>query len=634
MRYGKLTVYLFTLLFVAAAAVLWLWEPQVETLPISLTLTGAGEERNVTCWENEAGEYYLFLPSYADPASARLQLQGHEVTIDGKPLVDGMFCEEFALDTPYPFSFATEEGQVDTVLTFCKTEGLPTLYIDSGSGTMDYIHGKKGNQEAGRMSLFSPEGEVTYIGDLNEIQGRGNDWLIAKKSYSLQLETAADLLGMGQAEKWVLVSNAFDASHLRNKLVYDFAGAVGLEYSPQSQWVDLYLNGEYAGLYLLCERNELHAQRVSMKGTGQYLVSMDTQWRLEQNARPFVTTDSGYAFRIHGSQINDKQLQQLLQGVENAISAEDGIDSLTGKHWTDLIDLDSWVKKYLVEEIFGNGDGGAISQYFYGSTEEGILYAGPVWDFDISMGNEQGLRGGEPQSIFASRPRVRSNISLSWYYELYCQEAFYERMVELYREDFVPLLDLFLQERLEKYASQVAKSAALNQLRWDTPDMESMDVWEEAENIRSFLEKRIAFLNAMWLEQETFYRVLVDTDDGHGTVCFAVRPGECIPYLPEYDPVPEILGWYAAGAEEPFDISQPIYEDTEILLRRTEPALTEDETEGAESGGMKIPIKTVPSLLLVGLLVLFCWMDGRHRRQKQEALAEKVASGNKIGRTE
>lgn len=632
MRYGKLTVYLFTLLFAAVAAVLWRFEPQRQTLPIALTLTSAGDERNVTCWENEAGEYYLFLPSYAEPASARLQIFASDVRIDGQPAEEGMSCEGFQLDTPYSFSFDSEEGRIDTFLTFQQSKGLPTLYVDTGSGSMDYIHGKKGNQEAGRMSLYMPDGELAYIGNLDKINGRGNDWLIAKKSYSLQLASAADLLGMGQAEKWILVANAFDASHLRNKLVYDFAGAVGLAYSPRSNWVDLYLNGEYAGLYLLCERNELHGQRVSLEGTGQYLVSMDTQWRLEQNARPFVTTRSGYAFRIHGSQINDKQLQQLLQSVENAISAEDGRDTLTGKHWSELIDLDSWVKKYLVEEIFGNGDGGAISQYFYGSDDEGLMYAGPVWDFDISMGNSQGLRGGEPQAIFASRSRVRSNISLSWYYELYRQEAFRERMVELYQETFLPLLDTFLNEYLEQYVSQISESAAMNQLRWETAE----GVYAESENIRSFMEERIAFLNQLWLEGEPFCRVLIDTDDGHGTVCFAVRPGECVPYLPEYEPAPEILGWYAAGSEEPFDITQPVYEDMEIILRRTEPEPAGEETAETGESGRKIPVKYVPFVLLLGFLGIFCLIDGsrRRRKRKQEALTEKAASVDKIGRTE
>lgn len=611
MRYGKLTVYLFTLLFAVVAVLLWTLEPRVEALPVSLTLTSAGEEKTVTCWENEAGEYYLFLPGYGELASARLHIQGHDVRIDGKNAESGMSCEGFRLDTPYSFSYASEEGEVSTVLTFVRSGELPALFIESASGSMDYIHGKKGNREAGRMSLYSAAGEPVYLGNLDEIQGRGNDWIIAKKSYSLQLAAGADLLGMGQAEKWVLVANAFDASHLRNKLIYDFAGEVGLACSPESRWVDLYLNGEYAGVYLLCERNELHERRVSPEGDGRYLVSMDHQWRLEENARPFVTTQSGYAFRIHGSEVNDRQLQQLLQSVENAISAEDGRDPLTGKHWRELIDLDSWVRKYLVEEIFGNGDAGAISQYFYGSTEEGIVYAGPVWDYDISMGNSLGKRGGEPQNIFASRPRVRSNVSLSWYYELYCQDTFRERMAQVYQEDFLPLLDTYLTVGLEEYVTEISGAAAMNALRWGV----SVSAEEEAEHIRSFMETRLAFLNQLWVEQEPFHWVLVDSADGHGTVCFAVRPGEQIPYLPEYDPTPKILGWYAAGAEEPFDVEQPIREDLEIILRRTEPENAGEETADGEDSG-RIPMKYMPFVLMLGILAGFCLIDRLRRKEK------------------
>ena len=204
MRYGKVTVYLFTLLFAAVAAVLWVLEPRTEATTVSLILTSAGEERTVNCWEDEAGDYYLFLPGYADLTAARFQIHGHDVKIDGRPVESGMSCEAFQLDTPYAFSYSSEEGTVDTVLTFTRSEGLPTLFIDSGSGSMDYIHGKKGNQEAGRMSLITAEGDLSYIGNLDEIQGRGNDWLIAKKSYSLQLGAGAELLGMSQAEKWVL----------------------------------------------------------------------------------------------------------------------------------------------------------------------------------------------------------------------------------------------------------------------------------------------------------------------------------------------------------------------------------------------------------------------------------------------
>lgn len=615
MGYRKLTVYLFTLLFAVLAVVLWRMEPQVETVPVDVIITAAGEERTVTGWKNDNGEYYLFLPGYADPAALRLRLHADDVWIDGKPAEDGMTCEGFSLGEPYSFSFDSPEGTVDTVLTFVRSENLPAMYVDTGSGTMEYIHGKKGNQEAGRISLYLPDGTLAYIGDLDAVNGRGNAWIIPKKSYSLQLASGADLLGMGQAEKWILVSNAFDASHLRNKLVCDFADALGLPFSPESQWVDLYLNGEYAGLYLLCERNEFHEQRISLTGEGRYLVSMDNQWRLEENARPFVTTQSGYAFRIQSSQVDDSVLQQVLQSVENAISAKDGRDPLTGKHWSELIDEDSWARKYVVEELFGNSDAGAISQYFYAGSPQERMYAGPVWDYDISMGNAQGVRGGTPQTIFAGRIRVRSTVSLSWYYELFQQKAFRQRVTELYRDECLPLLEIFLNERLEEYIARMEQAAALNQIRWENLAAYQTTVSEEAAAIRDFMEQRIAFLNELWLEQKPFYWVLLDTDDGHGTLCFAVRPGERIPYLLEYEPTPETLGWYAVGAEEPFDPEQPILENTHIILKRIQPEEIAAEADEADTSGMKIPLKYAPFVFLLGLLLVLCLLD-RTRRSR------------------
>jgi len=142
--------------------------------------------------------------------------------------------------------------------------------------------------------------------------------------------------------------------------------------------------------------------------------------------------------------------------------------------------------------------------------------------------------------------------------------------VEIYREECLPLLEQFLNRQLEEYLSQIAASAAMNQLRWENLKASQVSAPAEAENIRSFMEQRISFLNQLWLEQEPFYWVLVDKNDGHGTICFAVRPGEQIPYLPEYEPAPEILGWYVAGADAPFNIEQPVFEDMEIILTRVE----------------------------------------------------------------
>ena len=605
MKHGKLLSLLMTAAFGLVAVAISLLEPELQpnpevNIPLSAVVEQEGRQEEIACWADDTGGYYLFLPGYAQNGSVSFQTHCPDVRIDGKPVEDGMSCGELSPDVPYTLTYDSDQGQVTTVLTLMQSQNLPAIYLDTLSGSMEIIHESKENQEEGRMRLYLPDGQLAYTGNLEAINGRGNDWAIPKKSYSLELAFDGDLLGMGQAKNWILQSNALDASHLRNKLVFDFAAEAGLEHSPESYWADLYLNGEYAGLYLLCERNEIQQQRIWPEGAGKYLVSMDLEWRLQENGKPFVTTQSGHAFRNHNSRVSDAALRQLLQSVENAIFAGDGVDPLSGKHWTELIDLDSWVRKYLAEEIFANNDGGAISQYFYGSAGETLMFAGPVWDYDISMGNAHGVHGDNPQAIFAGRARTRSNISRSWFYALLQHPQFREEMLKVYAQECLPLLERMLQEELAGYHAEIAQASSMNAIRWDQPD-----ALEETERIRAFLEARIAFLNRLWLEDAPYYAVLVIPDAGTGTVCHMVQPGETIPPLPDYEQRWDILGWYDARTEEPFDPAQPITADTVIYLK------TAAEEEGIS------PLQLVPMLAVLVLLGVLVLADRkRSRRQK------------------
>ncbi len=213
---------------------------------------------------------------------------------------------------------------------------------------------------------------------------------------------------------------------------------------PDSRWVDLYLNGEYAGLYQLSERNEVHSERVDIGQENSFLVSLELESRLEAQNYPYVLTRENQALRVHYPENPTKteltRIESCLQSVENAILSEDGIDPETGKHWTELIDLDSWVRKYLIEEVFGNGNAGAISQYFYldGTEESGKLYAGPGWDYDVTMGSSAAWYLKELQTFFANRLHLRQGQDNPWLYFLYRWEPFYQRMQGCTRPNFCP----------------------------------------------------------------------------------------------------------------------------------------------------------------------------------------------------
>ena len=70
--------------------------------------------------------------------------------------------------------------------------------------------------------MMDEEGEISHIGVLDFIKGRGNaTWRSDKKSYAVKLSDAADLFGMGEAKDWILLCNGYDGSKIQNKLCLD-----------------------------------------------------------------------------------------------------------------------------------------------------------------------------------------------------------------------------------------------------------------------------------------------------------------------------------------------------------------------------------------------------------------------------
>ncbi|MDO5401564.1 MAG: CotH kinase family protein [Eubacteriales bacterium] len=494
----------------------------------------------------EDGYGYVFLPSYVNLEGLTVQTE-QPLVLEELVLKNGMDCGGVELGRYYRL----ENGEK---LTFLKSENVPALFLDTASGSMDYIHREKGNEESGRLRLYDAQGTLNAAGDIQAVKARGNSTFDPeKKPYSLTLSRKGDLLGMGAAKNWVLLANALDSSHLKNKFAYDFAGAAGLPYSPESRFVDLYLNGEYRGLYLLCERNELGENRIEVEDG--FLVSKEQIYNLG-DALSFQT-DAGAWLRVRGNTLGQSRMEEIFQQAEDAILDPAG-------DWQRRIDLDSWAGKYLIEEIFGGIDAGIGSQYFFYDRAADKIFAGPVWDYDDTMGVDIWL-GGElflentPEIFYAHRSK-----ETPWFHSLYDQPEFYERMTQLYRETYAPLLAEFLQERLPDYRAQIEQAALLNQTRWDTRDL-----GEQVAYLSWFLRERMEFLNAAWTENRPFIPVHVDYSYEeflctYAIFDYAVTPGGFLPRLP----APEGYSWYLTGTDKPFDQGRPILEETAVELRR------------------------------------------------------------------
>ena len=275
-----------------------------------------------------------------------------------------------------------------------------------------------------------------------------------------------------------------------------------------------------------------------------------------------MKTEGGTSLRVHQSGISLEDVQKLWQSVENAIFAEDGIDPVTGKHLWDLIDLDSWAKLFLIDEISAEYDAGRLSKFFYYKETDGIgkIYGGPVWDKDDGFAS--GHWATTPPNCMML---TRSSMSKGMFYGLYQKEAFASRVAELYERVFRPLLVELCDTELENYANQIAEAAELSEFRHKLGYNP-----QEYRIIQQFLRERMDFLDAYWLRKEEFFRVEIYSPSEGCTGLYLVYPGDPIPCLPEYTPEAGKWAWYVAETGALYDVAQPVEEDLNLILEKLE----------------------------------------------------------------
>lgn len=563
-----------TFLLIMLTLSLLLWSTSaVKEQPISLKVNSQTDSVLITGWESE-GTLFFFLPSYADLSEVQIKLESENtVKLEDTVIEDGMNCAQLHFAQPYRLSYSAWGKIYHKNMILYRSAGLAAAYIETQSGNMKFLHESRENSEPGAIQIYSDSGVLEYKGEIASISCRGNaSWTeTKKKSYGVTLAMPSDLLKMGAAEHWILLANSLDGTHVRNKIVHDAAKAVGLAYTADLEWIDLYLNGEYAGLYLLSEKNEIHPERVDIKPENSFLISGEMESRLINRNIPYISTTAKQAMRIRYPKNMDEdataELAGRLQSVENAILSKDSIDPVSGKRLEDLIDLDSFAQRYLLDEVFGNVDGGMFSQFYYyiGSDSSGRLYAGPAWDYDLTMGSDYMWESWNPEAFYANRPSIKPGIDSVWTYGLCQKDFFTNRVIELYRERILPFLESDFCDNVNCYESKIESSAYMDRIRWKNTET----LHDSINKIQEYMNQRKYFLNSIWLDETVYHCVTLIQGNWQNNAYYMVRPGECIKELPELNGGPYVTfkGWYDSATDEPFDITKPITEDVQIYVK-------------------------------------------------------------------
>ncbi len=504
------------------------------------------------------------------------------------------------------------EGTDPDSIVWLYSENIPAVFIDTESGATEQIHGDKNVKEAGKVSVLGADGVTDFCMPLSYIKSRGNTSFTSfeKKSYQIKLTDSAPFLGMDAGKRWIFISNASDATLLRNALTRNLAGRLDLAQSEEGVFVDLYLNGEYRGNYYVTEKVEVKESRLPITDlekatemandnedlssyetiwtdttkakqipndpediTGGYLIERDIAKRflseVEINDSYFIT-DAKESFIVRSPEyVSENQIAYIdnyIQSVENAILSHDGIDGSSGKSYQDLIDVKSFARKYLLEEVASNYDGGVASSYFYKDRDcvSEKLFAGPIWDYDVTWGNAPAYLGylsRSPERL--TRLEFHEDSSV-WFTALYEKADFHQEMRSCYQEEISPYLPTLALQVLPQLEKTTAASAAMDRVRWAEQYAEnetSGSREEETAFLAEYILMRKAFLDKVWIEQIPICQIeLLIENVPHDTLY--VFEGETMPKLPELElSYAEFIGWTSEKDGLPPGQNTPVYED-------------------------------------------------------------------------
>lgn len=461
-------------------------------IELQITVKTDNMKQHLHPWYDKQNDiYYFFMPAFVNDNTIFFdEMWKSGVEINGQAYKQG---GRFGWKQGEVYQFRDISTNLTYQVSFMKSENLPALFIDTDSGSMEWLHSDKENEEQGRIAVIAEDGSVEYNGRLDKISGRGNStWEQPKKPYAIRLPAAYSLCGLEAGERWNLLALFYESDKIHSKLVYDMARELGMSYAIECTWVDLYCNGEYAGLYLLTEavtvgEGRVEIQELTEKDTdisGGYFLEKE---QMDDTADPLSYINTEYAtFKICSpKRINEEQnnyISGYMRWIERMIVNGEA-------EYRDYVDIKSFADHLILENISLDDDGMVRSTFFYKEKGNDTLYLGPVWDYDRAMG--EGYEGEYGSEVFMMGMEA-------WYSALYEDEYFRNSVSDEYQK-LRPYLQYIIDEQIDIYSDEIKASVAMDCVRGSEYRNFQLHNYETSiENLKKYLTDRIEYLDGLW----------------------------------------------------------------------------------------------------------------------------------------
>lgn len=335
-----------------------------------------------------------------------------------------------------------------------KNDNLPTLHINTADKAPIV---SRDEYLSATVSVSGTLDDETYGFEdrASEVRCRGNFTYTGteKKSYRLKFEKKINLFGQGkgEAKSWVLLANHCDKSFLRNHLAFTLGNMLdNISYTTSSSFVQLYINGEYAGVYQVAEQHNINENRIDILEDPD---TIDTDYLIERDSYADEDGVEGKDFfRINRTKYNIKTdfpdstlakdkcefLRDYFQKTHDAI--KEGNQTKVARY----IDLDSFIDTFILQAMVKNIDVG-YSSFFMVKKAGGKIYFTCPWDFDLSLGNDDRLDHGQVEGMYVGE---KSDLfqQHEWFYLLMNEEWFCNKVRARWNEVGNDLFEAMLRE--------------------------------------------------------------------------------------------------------------------------------------------------------------------------------------------
>ena len=374
---------------------------------------------------------------------------------------------------------------------------IPTVHITTEGGKAidskdNYVNATFRFEDPSRFYTDEESLELT-----GRIKGRGNTtWGMPKKPYRIKLDEKAHVFSRWGNKDWILLANYSDKTLLRNILAMEISRVCGMSWTPMMLSVEVYVNGQYQGVYAFSDHKEIAGHRVNIEVAtetdleGGYYLELEEAMDEPVCFKTVWDTPVMFHEPEYPTEAQQKYVREWFNGFEHAL------ERVQGEHddaYRSYIDVPSFINYYIIQEITKNPDGNVRKSTYLTKEKGKPLEMYHVWDFDITLGNCDYTNFEKPEGW-----QMRY---VKWYNQMFFDPAFKKAVVDRWNELYPTLLTQ-VPAFLDRQRALMAGAEARNFDRWQ---ILGVKVWpnyyyfptyeEEYAFLKEFYEARLAWLN-------------------------------------------------------------------------------------------------------------------------------------------